>query len=77
MKEYYDMPSCEKSFDCSGHHAEDILEFSFFGTLEGMVFNNEEFYEFMHPYSEKLPYMYDNYDFDHCTGQGYDFLNWN
>jgi len=75
VKEELDMPVCSQTFACSGHDLDDELELTFINTLEGRTFTNGEFYDFMHPFNEELPYMYDNYDYDHCLEQGYDFFD--
>jgi len=72
---WLDVPNCEDSFACSGHAVDDVLEFAFTGNLAGRTFTNQEYYDFMHPFTEDLPYLYDNYDFDHCLEQGYDFFD--
>jgi hypothetical protein len=36
-------------------------------------YTNKEFYDFIHPWSEVLPYTYDTWDFDYCSEQGYPF----
>jgi hypothetical protein len=57
---------------CSGHNADDVLEFSnFLGEEE--TYTNQEFYNFIHPWNNDLPYTYDTWDFDYCEEQGYSF----
>lgn len=57
---------------CSGHEENDILEFSNF-LNKGETYTNADFYTFLHPWNEELPYVYDTYDFDYCIEEGYDF----
>lgn len=57
---------------CSGHEETDILEFSNF-LNKGETYTNADFYTFLHPWNEELPYIYDTYDFDYCIAEGYDF----
>lgn len=59
---------------CSGHNEDDVLEFSNF-LNKGETYTNSEFFSFIHPLNEEMPYMYDTYDFDYCADQGYDFLD--
>jgi len=75
VEDEFDVPYCENNFDCSGHNADDVLEFEFIGELAGRTFTNQEYYNFMHPFTEELPYMYDNYDLDHCVEQEIDVLD--
>ena len=66
------LPTCTLDVICSGHNANDVLEFSnFLG--EGETYTNQEFYDFMHPWNNDLPYTYDTWDFDYCEEQGYSF----
>jgi hypothetical protein len=70
------LPTCDMGTDyiCEGHNADDELEFSnFLGT--GDTYTNTEFYDFIHPWNEELPYIYDAYDFDYCSPYGYDFYD--
>mmetsp|Transcript_8614 Transcript_8614/g.15249 ORF Transcript_8614/g.15249 Transcript_8614/m.15249 type:complete len:389 (+) Transcript_8614:217-1383(+) len=69
------MPTCEKTYACEGHGEDDELSLELTGKLAGRSFTNGEFYQFLHPYNEELPYMYDNYDMDYCAEQGYDLLD--
>eukprot|EP01035_Chromulina_nebulosa_P017802 gene17802-23410_t len=67
------LPDCDFSSEayCWGHEEGDVLEFSnFLGTED--EYTNREFYEFIHPWSEDLPYIYDKYDFDYCVEQGFE-----
>ncbi len=58
---------------CSGHYETDVLEFSdFLGKKE--TYTNRELYDFIHPWNDDLPYVYDALDFDYCKEQGYDFM---
>ena len=34
------------------------------------TYTNAEFYEFVHPWSDSLPYTYDKFDFDYCASYG-------
>lgn len=59
---------------CPGHNEHDVLEFSdFLG--QGETYTNKEFYDFIHPSNELLPYTYDTFDYDYCKDEGYDFLD--
>ena len=69
-----DLPSCVEG-TCSGHTPSDVLPFSFRLHLGGdkestIQFTNQELYDFIHPYRDELPYMYDHYDWKHCTESG-------
>jgi hypothetical protein len=66
------LPTCTLDVICSGHNADDVLEFSnFLGEEE--TYTNQEFYDFIHPWTNDLPYTYDTWDFDYCEEQGYSF----
>ena len=71
------LPSCTfhvSNTSCYGHGQNDILDFSnFLG--RGETYTNNEFYEFMHPWNEELPYTYDTFDFDYCADQGVDITD--
>merc|ERR1711998_747765 len=52
-----ELPTCTPG-DCAGHRADDMLPMSnFLGT--GDYYTNEEFYAFMGPDSDDIPYVYD------------------
>lgn len=40
---------------------------------KGETYTNRDFYNFIHPWNEELPYTYDAFDFDYCAKQGYKF----
>jgi hypothetical protein len=62
------LPSCTLGEQCYGHHEDDILEFHSFVANE--TYTNVEFFDFMHPWTESLPYVYDTFDFDYCADVG-------
>jgi len=66
-----DLPICVKE-DCSGHGEDD--ELPFYNLVEGKTFTNAEFYEYLDPSNEDLPYVYDHFNYDHCSDAGIDFL---
>jgi hypothetical protein len=41
----------------------------------GETYTNWDFYNLMHPWNESLPYVYDTYDFDYCSDEGYPFYS--
>jgi hypothetical protein len=57
---------------CDGHNADDLIEFGDFLGL-GETYTNQGFYEFIHPWNEDLPYLYDEFSFDYCQAKGFDF----
>ena len=65
------LPECDFTGEtlCSGHNENDDLEFSNFLDLKE-TYTNAEFYEFVHPWSDSLPYTYDKFDFDYCSSYG-------
>jgi len=67
------LPTCTMDVVCFGHNENDLLEFSdFLGT--GDAYTNVEFFNFMHPWTDDLPYTYDTFDYDYCDEQGYPFV---
>ena len=63
------LPYCHVA-TCPGHRAWD--------TVPAMPeFTNEQFYEFMDPYNPGLPYVYDNFYWDHCDRDGYELSSYN
>ena len=68
------LPTCTLDTICSGHLANDVLEFSGFLNT-GDTYTNQEFYDFIHPWTNDLPYTYDTWDFDYCAEQGYSFTD--
>jgi hypothetical protein len=69
------LPTCNTTASCYGHGESDVMDFSnFLG--ENETYTNLEFYEFMHPWTETLPYVYDTYEYTYCdTYGGIDFLD--
>jgi hypothetical protein len=43
-----------------------------FGAIDGQKFTNIEYYTYLDPKKGNLPYIYDHFQFDHCTTAGYD-----
>jgi hypothetical protein len=41
----------------------------------GRTYTNRDFYNFIHPWNDQLPYAYDDYAFHYCAEEGYDFLD--
>ena len=68
------LPLCNFSASCYGHGEHDTLDFSNFLNV-GETYSNREFYNFIHPWNGELPYIYDDYTFDYCADEGYDFLD--
>jgi len=59
------LPTCDTSVICSGHNEDDMLPFGNF-LSDGESYTNIEFYEFMNPWNDDLPYVYSRYDYDYC-----------
>ena len=73
------MPRCYEGI-CAGHNADDLLPFGNFSLPQrarpkrpGGGFSNLEFYEFTAPHNPDLPYVYDNFAWEHCERAGYTF----
>lgn len=68
------LPVCDTDGVCYGHAEDDVLEFTnFVGNDE--TYTNSEMFEFIHPFSDDLPYTYDTLSYSYCTDQGYDFMD--
>lgn len=66
-----DLPICSED-TCPEHHKNDELPET--NIISGFAtFTNQEFYEILDPRSEDLPYVYENFNWDHCTQQGVTF----
>ncbi|CAN0073283.1 unnamed protein product [Ascophyllum nodosum] len=64
-----DMPSCFKK-TCGGHNADDVLPFEVRIKGEVRKMTNVEWLEFIYPETEDLPYLYNEYNWNHCEAAG-------
>ena len=64
-----DLPKCSVA-TCPGHEANELIPF---GNVASETFTNREFFEFMHPFNEELPYVYDTFQWPHCEDLGFSF----
>jgi len=70
------LPTCTMgAHNCPGHNENDHIEFSNF-LNRNETYTNREMWEFMHPWNDDLPYVYDTYDYNYCSENGYDFLDY-
>ena len=54
---------------CNGHDYHDVLPFqNFLGENTPHFYTNEELFRLFDPSSPTMPYVYDNFKWDHCTG---------
>eukprot|EP00903_Cladosiphon_okamuranus_P019382 g17822.t1 len=65
-----DMPTCIKSI-CGGHRGGDTLPFEVKVKGETIKMTNLQWYDFIYPDNEDLPYMYNEFQWDHCAAEGY------
>jgi len=66
-----DLPRCVYG-NCYGHAAHDLIPQT--DLIPGRsTFTNQEFYDFMDPRNQDIPYVYDNFKAEHCSAQGYTF----
>lgn len=64
--------TCDIDAMCYHHGEHDETPFkNFLG--KGESYSNAEFYDFIHPWNDDLPYIFDTYSFDYC--ETYDNLN--
>eukprot|EP00903_Cladosiphon_okamuranus_P013777 g12823.t1 len=64
-----DMPTCSKGI-CGGHKADDVLPFRVKLKGETVQMTNLEWYKFIYPDNDDLPYMYNEFLWDHCASLG-------
>lgn len=69
---------------CNGHRGSDVFPY---GILEGMMephftffdqtgpntMSNRDLVHLFHPSVNALPFIYDNFEWPHCSAQGWDF----
>ena len=69
-REDWDMPVFDSNIHpftdtCQGHHEGDKLVF---GQVDGNEFTNGEYYDYMNPKVNNLPYVYDNFHWEKALG---------
>ncbi|CAB1119544.1 TYR [Ectocarpus sp. CCAP 1310/34] len=67
-----DMPTCITGI-CGGHNEDDLLPFTVKVKGENVQLTNAEWMDLIYPTNEDLPYMYDEFKWDHCSEDGYSF----
>ena len=62
---------------CPGHYYTDIpsMEFRNIWDDDDMPYTNQDIYEGTFPQNEGLPWVYDNFEWEHCDDLGYDMAN--
>jgi len=72
----YSWPSGTSIYgNCWGHDKDDVLDFTGLGdgeTPDGSKYSNSDIYEIMDPNDGKVPYIYDDFKWDHCLSSGTD-----
>mmetsp|Transcript_10107 Transcript_10107/g.13167 ORF Transcript_10107/g.13167 Transcript_10107/m.13167 type:complete len:693 (-) Transcript_10107:695-2773(-) len=68
-----ELPTCIKHTACYGHGQDDMIDFTDFVHFTKEKYTNLEYYRFASPENPTLPYVYDNFDFDHCERNGVSF----
>jgi hypothetical protein len=65
------LPTCNMSTSaiCTGHNEYDLDFSNFLGQDE--TYTNKDFYDFLHPWNDDLPYTYDTFRFDYCDDTDY------
>ncbi|CAN0178363.1 unnamed protein product [Pylaiella littoralis] len=69
-KDTLEMPTCIKGI-CEGHNADDMLPFKVKVKGEIVEMTNLEWYDFIYPDNEDLPYMYNEFSWGHCAAEGF------
>ena len=66
-----DLPSCVKG-TCEGHNSDDVIPFDLHEISSALSkkTTNVEFYKWLDPLNDDIPYVYDNFKYDHCAEQG-------
>lgn len=61
--------------NCTGHAANDYVPFAFAMAQfdQQKIYTNLEIYNFADPVQGLAPYVYDHFDWDHCSEMGFDF----
>ncbi|CAB1119543.1 unnamed protein product [Ectocarpus sp. CCAP 1310/34] len=67
--DFLDMPSCVRGI-CGGHGVDDMLPFEIKVKGETVKMTNLEWYQFIYPDNDDLPYMYNEFAWDHCAANG-------
>ncbi|CAM9678592.1 unnamed protein product [Ectocarpus sp. 12 AP-2014] len=67
--DFLDMPSCARGI-CGGHGVHDTLPFDIKVKGETVKMTNLEWYQFIYPENDDLPYMYNEFAWDHCAVNG-------
>lgn len=58
--------------ECYGHNPDDLQPFkNLFKNDHKNYYTNAELYDLLHPANENLPYVYADFNWDHCTMLGY------
>ncbi|CAM9236405.1 unnamed protein product [Ectocarpus sp. 4 AP-2014] len=64
------MPTCVEG-NCTGHKANEVLPFEIKLQGETVTMTNLEWYQFIYPDNDNLPYMYNEFAWNHCAAGGY------
>jgi hypothetical protein len=69
-EESLELPSCIKG-TCEGHSADDVLPFDLHAISSALSkkTTNAEFFSWLDPLNDNIPYVYDNFDYNHCAEQ--------
>jgi len=64
--------------DCKGHHSTDLTSFDSYvqnaaGEFQKMQLTNGELFKMLEPNNYMLSYVYDNFDWEYCSEEGYHF----
>eukprot|EP00622_Pseudochattonella_farcimen_P001321 FR735982.1.p1 GENE.FR735982.1~~FR735982.1.p1 ORF type:complete len:163 (+),score=14.37 FR735982.1:255-743(+) len=56
---------------CYGHAPDDVMSWKNLFDQKDHYYTNSELYDELAPGSDNLPYVYDNFDWEHCVSEGY------
>ena len=70
------LPSVSESSLCplapvSGHAPDDVMSWKNLFDQKDHYYTNSELYDELAPGSDNLPYVYDNFEWEHCVSEGY------
>jgi hypothetical protein len=63
------MPTCVK-MTCEGHNADDVVPFDLSAISSSLsaTTTNQEFYDWLSPVNDDIPYVYDTFTYEQCSG---------
>jgi hypothetical protein len=60
----------DEDVSCHGHYADDHTPFKNIFDNDNRVYTNRELYDLIHPAQDSYPYIYDGFEWTHCSFLG-------